>query len=93
MSQFLAKEIPGLRLIRPEGTYLVWVDFSGVAGSRAEMREIVLEGAKLWLDEGGIFGKGYELFERLNIACTKEFLKTALESLRDAVNAYKKGGR
>ena len=93
MSQFFAKEIPGLRLIRPEGTYLVWVDFSRVASTREEMRSIVLDGAKLWLDEGGIFGKGFELFERFNIACTREFLRTALESLRDAVSIHKKGGR
>ncbi|MBO4680051.1 MAG: pyridoxal phosphate-dependent aminotransferase [Lachnospiraceae bacterium] len=89
MDKFIREEIPGLRLIKPEGTYLVWVDFSGVASTEKEMRSIVVDGARLWLDEGGIFGKGYELFERFNIACTRAFLRKALEQLRDAVNAAK----
>ena len=43
-------------MVEPEGTYLVWVDFSGYGLSNEELEHLMLEEAKLWLDSGIIFG-------------------------------------
>ena len=42
--------------MEPEGTYLVWIDFSGYGYTDEELEHIMLEEAKLWLDSGKIFG-------------------------------------
>ena len=85
MKSYVADNIPGVRVIEPEGTYLVWTDFSGVADTEEELLEIVRDGARLWLDEGSMFAKDTYLFERFNIACPRSVLETALDRLKDAV--------
>ncbi len=53
----LAEELPMLQLIEPEGTYLAWVDFSGLNLTPGALHDLVANRARLWLDDGGIFGK------------------------------------
>ena len=83
--EYIRKRIPQIRLVEPEGTYLIWLDCTGLGISGQELRRMMVEDAKLWLDDGVIFGKETELFERINIACPKETLLQALKQLEDAV--------
>ena len=85
MRSFLKEKLPQLRMIEPEGTYLVWVDFSGLTDNFEDLLHLVRDEAHLWLDEGAIFGEETRLFERFNIACPRSVLKEALESLEQAV--------
>ena len=87
MRSFLKEKLPQLRMIEPEGTYLVWVDFSGLTESFEDLLHLVRDEAHLWLDEGAIFGEETRLFERFNIACPRSVLKEALESLEQAVQS------
>ena len=87
MRSFLKEKLPQLRMIEPEGTYLVWVDFSGLTDNFEDLLHLVRDEAHLWLDEGAIFGEETRLFERFNIACTRSVLKEALESLEQAVQS------
>ena len=82
---FLEKRIPEIRLVEPEGTYLIWLDCSGLGISYKELEKLVVEDARLWLDAGKIFGAETALFERINIACPRSTLKQALEQLETAV--------
>ena len=84
--EFLKNEIPCLRLVEPEGTYLVWVDCSGLTDDSEKLYSFMKEEAGLWLDDGGIFGRNGELFERFNIACPRSVLKQALNQLKEAVD-------
>lgn len=84
---YIAKEIPEIKLIEPEGTYLVWLDFRKLGVSEAELEDLIVNRAKLWLDSGAIFGKVGEGFERINIATNRSILKEALDRIRDAVKA------
>ena len=52
----------------------------------------MLDSAKLWLDEGYIFGTGGSGFERFNVACPRIILKKALDQLKDALDERKKKG-
>ena len=84
---YIAKEIPEIKLIEPEGTYLVWLDFRKLGVCEAELEDLIVNKAKLWLDSGAIFGKVGEGFERINIATNRSILKEALDRIRDAVNS------
>lgn len=84
---FLKENIPEIKLVEPEGTYLVWLDCSGLGLTYKELEKVVIDKAKLWLDGGIIFGKATALFERINIACPRSVLEKALTNLADAVHS------
>ncbi|MEL7609381.1 MAG: MalY/PatB family protein [Bacillota bacterium] len=83
--EFVNERLRGVRLVEPEGTYLVWLDFSGTNKSGAELEELIVHRAKLWLDAGEMFGEGGEGFQRINIACPRAVLMRAFEALERAM--------
>ena len=83
---FLAKELPAVRLVEPEGTYLLWLDFSGVVSDKDELERLITDKARLWLNSGETFGKETALFQRMNIACPRKTLEQAMEQLREALD-------
>ena len=86
--QFLSENIPQVRLVEPEGTYLIWLDFSGFTTDRRELAHLILDEAKLWLDAGIIFGKETALFERINIASPRKIIEQAMEQLSFAIKNH-----
>lgn len=78
---FLKEKLPKIKLIYPEGTYLLWLDFNELNLSDDKIEELMIKEAKLWLDNGKIFGSSGKGFQRINIALPREKLKTALENL------------
>lgn len=82
---FLQKHLPQIKFIRPEGTYLVWLDFRPLGLTEAQREDVLLNQAGLWLDSGAMFGSDGTGFERLNIACPRIILKTALEKLSTVI--------
>lgn len=90
--EFLLQHIPEVRMIEPEGTYLIWLDFRGLGLSCRELEALIVKGAGLWLDSGEIFGEAGKGFERINVACPRATLTQALERLAGAVDVWR-GGR
>lgn len=84
MKNFIAQNLPKANFVEPEGTYLVWVDFSGYNLTTEELEYLIVEKAKLWLDSGKIFGPETEQFQRFNIACPRQVLVKAMEQLKAA---------
>ena len=82
---FLKEKLPKVKLIEPEGTYLIWLDFSEVTNDHKELEKIIVDKAKLWLDPGIIFGRETNLFERINIACPRKILEEAMEQLYEGL--------
>ena len=85
MRDYLRDNLPMLRLIEPEGTYLAWVDFSALGLDPAGLHELVADKAKLWLDDGSIFGDVGAQFQRFVLACPRATLKEALDRLKKAI--------
>lgn len=85
VKDFIKKELPGVRLVEPEGTYLIWLDFKDLNISDKTLNDIIVNKAKLWLDAGNIFGKSGEGFERINIACPRSILEEAFKRLKKAL--------
>ncbi|MBE6100884.1 MAG: pyridoxal phosphate-dependent aminotransferase [Selenomonas ruminantium] len=82
---FLAEHLPQVKLIEPEGTYLLWLDCRGTGLSPEEQDEAIVQRGRIWLDEGRIFGKGGEGFQRINMACPWAILEEGLKRLAFAL--------
>ena len=70
-----------VKMVEPEGTYLVWLDFSAFGLPHVEVENRLLNDAGVWLGSGMDFGLGGEGFWRMNIACPRQVLKTALDHM------------
>jgi len=84
---FLARELPRVRLVEPEGTYLVWLDFRALWLTDRELNDLIVNKAKLWLDAGTMFGAGGTGFQRVNIACPRSLLERAMRQLKGALSS------
>lgn len=82
VKEFLEKELPQIKLVSSEATYLLWLDCKEVAGNAAELTKLIRENTGLYLSEGGQFGGNGARFIRMNIACPKETLRDGLERLK-----------
>ncbi len=81
---FMAKEFPQIKIYDLEGTYLLWLDFNGLGFDYKELERINHEKARLFFDEGYMFGKQGEGFERWNIACPTRYIEDALKRMKAA---------
>lgn len=79
------EKIPGIRVIEPEGTYLVWLDCRELGMDGQELRSFMLDKAKVGMDDGFLFGDSGEGFMRMNIACPRPILQEALGRIEGAV--------
>ncbi len=78
---FLANKLPKIKLIEPEGTYLLWLDFRELGLSVEELKSLLVNEAKLGFNSGEIFGRDAAGFQRMNIACPSEIVEEALNRL------------
>jgi cysteine-S-conjugate beta-lyase len=85
LEAFFAEHIPQIDVIRPEGTYLVWLDCRRLGLEKLALKEFMLECARVYLDDGYLFGPQGEGFERINIACPRSILEEALERIKKEV--------
>ena len=85
LRNWLKTNLPKVRLIEPEGTFLLWLDFSAYNFSDKELDEIIVHKAKVWLDRGTMFGSEGNNFQRINIATPRPLLQEALERIKNAL--------
>ena len=85
VGKYLEENIPGVKLLKPEGTYLLWLDFRELHLSDTALEDLIIKKAGLWLDNGAIFGDAGKGFQRINAACPREILEKALNKLEEAV--------
>lgn len=78
---YFAQALPKVRVIEPEGTYLQWIDCGPLGFGPDERKERIYENARVWLDDGSMFGESGANFERINLACPRATLATALERM------------
>ena len=78
---YIEENAPQIKVLVPEGTYLLWLDFSKTGLSDSEINDRVLNKAKVWLDRGSMFGKEGEKFQRINCATPRIILEDALKRI------------
>lgn len=84
--KFVNENVPKIKVIKQEGTFLTWLDCRELELSDEELEKFFLEKAKLALSTGTAFGKGGSGFMRMNIGCPISTVKEALERLKNAVD-------
>ena len=85
LEDYLSSNIPQIKPIRPQATFLVWLDCSGLGLDHERLVDLFVNKAHLALNDGEMFGLGGEGFMRLNTGTPRAILAKALEQLKEAV--------
>jgi cysteine-S-conjugate beta-lyase len=85
LQDYLEKNVPQIKMLRPEATFLVWLDCSELGLDDDSLNRFFLEKAHLGLNRGDMFGPGGSGFMRMNVGCTKATLIRAMDQLKAAV--------
>jgi cysteine-S-conjugate beta-lyase len=86
VSDYKATKLPQIKLIAPEGTYLLWLDCRALNLSDQALKQFFIEKAGLGLSHGSLFGEAGNGFMRMNIGAPKQVIATALDQLVKALN-------
>lgn len=81
LNEFLMENLPEVKVNTPEGTFLVWLDFSKVITEYTELESKLKEEAHVILNQGYTFGKEGEGYVRINLACSRKILEEALNRI------------
>lgn len=88
LESFIKTHLPQVKVMRPEASYLVWLDFRALFSDHAELKKWLVDKAKLGLNDGESFGGASKMgtgFMRINLAVPKPTLDKALQQMRQAV--------
>ncbi len=88
MIRYFEENLPKAKVIRPEGTYLVWIDFTKLDLSREELNKLLLEKASVALNDGYMFGESGNKYQRINIACPRILLEEGLKRISEVLKEY-----
>lgn len=84
LEDFFKTRLPKVKVMKPEATYLIWLDFTEYGMKNEELMKFTIENAKVGLNDGGRFGTGGDGWLRINIGCPRSILVEALEGLGKA---------
>ena len=85
--EFLKQNIPQVKPMIPDATYLIWLDCKDLGMETDDLQSFFVHKAGLGLNKGTIFGAGGEYHLRLNSACPRSILEKAMTQLFKAVNS------
>lgn len=86
VDEFIRAEIPQIKVMKPEASFLVWLDCRGLGLSHEALADLFVNRARLVLNDGEMFGPGGEGYMRLNVGIPRSILQTALNRLKSAVD-------
>lgn len=86
VEDYCRERIPGVRPLRPQASFLIWLNCRGLGLNHDKLLELFIDKAHLALNDGEMFGPGGEGFMRLNVGTPRSVLRQALEQLAEAVN-------
>ena len=83
--KYLAEHLPRLSMVRPQASFLVWLDCRGLGLDQDHLVKMFVNRAHLALNDGSMFGDEGRGYMRLNVACPRATLKLALDHLAAAL--------
>jgi cystathionine beta-lyase len=86
--EYFIQKIPRITVIKPQATYLLWLDCRALGFDDMTLRGFMREKARVGLDDGFLFGTGGSGFQRMNIACPRSILEEALHRIEIAVTSF-----
>ncbi|MBT2287681.1 pyridoxal phosphate-dependent aminotransferase [Paenibacillus albidus] len=87
-ADYLSLNLPEVKIMQPEATYLLWIDCRGLKLDVAGLKRLMHREAKVAFNEGSVFGSEGEGYLRINLACPRSILAEALERFCRAAAAY-----
>ena len=88
MTKFVEKELPELKVIKGEATYLLWIDCTALKNGGKNIAAFIRKETGLYLSKGIQYGEGGEGFLRMNLACPKARIYDGLERLKEGIKKY-----
>ena len=85
-ADYIAQQLPELRLVQPEGTYLLWLDCRRLDMDDDALKRFFVQRARVGLSPGTAFGAGGEGFMRMNIGSPRKVVMAALQRIRQALD-------
>lgn len=92
IQDFIGQHIPEVKVILPQATYLLWIDFRGLGMSDEDLNRFLIQKAKIGMNRGSSFGADGEGFMRMNMACTRTTAEEAMSRLNAAITEWRKEG-
>ena len=84
MQEYIAANMPLLSIIRPQASYLVFIDARALKMEQPALVDFFVKQAKVGMNDGAMFGKGGEGFMRMNVGCPRSVLQKALQQIKVA---------
>lgn len=84
-TEYIKKNIPEVVAYKPDGTFLMWLNFNNLGKTSDEVNELLVKKGKVLLNNGKDFGTGGDGYFRFNIACPRSVLEDALKRIALAV--------
>ena len=85
--EYIKTNIPKLKVKKPEGTYLLWVDFNGLNVDEKDLKDALINKGRVALSSGSSFGIGGDGYYRINLACPRAMVLEALKRIEFAINS------
>lgn len=85
VEEYCQNNLKGVRAIRPQASFLVWLDCRGLGLDHDALQDLFVNQAHLALNDGAMFGPGGDGFMRLNVGCPRSILRQAMQQLREAI--------
>lgn len=86
VDSFLKENIPQIKVMKPEASFLVWLDCKELNLSQKELVSLFVDKAKLALNDGEMFGEEGKGYMRMNVGCSSAIVQKALNNLKEAFN-------
>lgn len=86
---FINEKLPMIKTSKPEGTYLMWLDFNGVGLPKDKIQDFLINEAKVAMNDGATFGGNGKGFFRMNVACPRYMVEEAMEKIEKAIKNLK----
>ena len=83
---YCREHIPGVRAIKPQASFLVWLDCTGLGLEHDALIDLFVNKARIGLNDGAMFGRSGNGFMRLNVAVPRSILMQAMQQLAEAVS-------
>ena len=87
---FCERYMPQIRPIRPEASFLIWLDCRALCLDHDQLQQLFVDKARLALNDGEMFGPGGEGFMRMNVGSPRAYILQCLEQLKTAVESLEK---
>lgn len=85
--EYIKTNIPKLKVKKPEGTYLLWVDFNSLNVDEKDLKDALINKGRVALSSGSSFGIGGGGYYRINLACPRAMVLEALKRIEFAINS------